>query len=133
MLSQNEATMIRTYENLIKSVLFIYFQERSREDEPVPKRVASPGKPSKSKDRSALLRRSEYGEVPLKDFIAFFDQVMRVQDFKSFLTACQNVCVIKKKLPPVSKSLDLSTSLANHAEEEQKRTRSKRQEEKKKT
>jgi hypothetical protein len=73
-------------------VLFIYFQERSREDEPVPKRVASPGKPSKSKDRSALLRRSEYGEVPLKDFIAFFDQVMRVQDFKSFLTACQNVC-----------------------------------------
>ena len=33
MLSQNEHTQIKVYENLIKSVLFIYFQERYKQRE----------------------------------------------------------------------------------------------------
>ena len=35
--------------------------------------------------------------MPLSEFIQFFTNVMLVQDFKSFLLACQNVCLIKKK------------------------------------
>lgn len=35
MLSQNEHTQMRVYENLIKSVLFIYFQEQYKQKEGV--------------------------------------------------------------------------------------------------
>lgn len=111
MLSQNEASMIRVYENLIKSVLFIYYTERLKLEEgespqtPKPKRSALsplkerplPKTASKQEAATSKLRKGEYGEALLSDFIAFFDKVMKVQDFRSFLTACQNVCVVKRK------------------------------------
>lgn len=43
------------------------------------------------------MSKSEIGEAPLEDFINFFNNVMKIQDFRSFLQACQNVCIIKKK------------------------------------
>jgi len=48
----------------------------------------------------------ELGEAPLEDFIQFFNNVMKIQDFKSFLQACHNVCIIKKKKVAASKSAD---------------------------
>lgn len=47
--------------------------------------------------RAEIMSKAELGETTLQHFIDFFNYVMKIQDFRSFLTACQNVCVIKKK------------------------------------
>ncbi len=50
------------------------------------------------------MKKAEYGEVLLDEFIQFFNSVMQIQDFKSFLQACQNVCLIVKKAKKEQKS-----------------------------
>ena len=44
------------------------------------------------------MKKAEHGEVLLDEFIQFFNSVMQIQDFRSFLQASQNVCLIVKKL-----------------------------------
>jgi hypothetical protein len=50
----------------------------------------------------------DYGEIPLEDFIHFFNNVMQIQDFRSFLQACNNICIIKKK--PKTRDPDIEDS-----------------------
>ena len=61
----------------------------------VKKLAATPG--GNAPWKQTLLKKIEYGEIPLDDFIHFFNNVMQIQDFRSFLQACTNVCIIKKK------------------------------------
>lgn len=130
---------MRVYENMIKNMLFIQFQEayKAQEGEDLKQlflreeQKTRPGQPPK-KGRSvtpdkrqreptsgekpatrtttksvkqAAFKKQEYGEVDLAEFMDFFGQVMVVQDFRSFLVACKNVCVLKKKQKKVERAL----------------------------
>jgi len=58
--------------------------------------------------KQLIFKKQEYGEIDLEDFMDFFKQVMVVQDFKSFLFACRNVCVLKKKQKKIERVLDFN-------------------------
>ncbi|CDW84627.1 ubiquitin hect domain family protein [Stylonychia lemnae] len=144
LLSQNEQCQVKVFENLIKSVLFIQFQQKFKQEEgqdikvllnfeeckqnqpkiqskgSKKKKSQTPIKRSKSEDKmmsqveernvntafknnnsknlkQQIFKKQEYGDVLLEEFINFFSKVMQIQDLKSFLLACQNVCILKRK------------------------------------
>lgn len=45
-------------------------------------------KKSKNKEVKFLLKKRDYSDTTLEDFIQFFNNVMQIQDLKSFLQAC---------------------------------------------
>ena len=57
------------------------------------------------------MKKAEHGEVLLDEFIQFFNSVMQIQDFRSFLQACQNVCLIIKKQKPADTEKNTIPSL----------------------
>ena len=65
--------------------------------------------------KQQLIKKIEYGEIPLNDFIHFFNNVMQIQDFRSFLQACTNVCIIKKKLKQRDPGVDDSAQFLLNA------------------
>jgi hypothetical protein len=61
--------------------------------------------------KQILLKKLDYGEIPLEDFIHFFNNVMQIQDFRSFLQACNNICIIKKKPKTCDPDIESSAKL----------------------
>ena len=57
------------------------------------------------------MKKLDYGEIPLEDFIHFFNNVMQIQDFRSFLQACNNICIIKKKPKTCDPDIENSAKL----------------------